>query len=213
MTIAKKPAAKAAPAKKPAAKTAAPVKKGFPAKKAGTAAKKPAASARPAKITFQAPADFKPSFFEIEFATLRDGLLNGASVKIERVKGNWTNPEAKRYDLTTYDQATFNAIVARLGSIYAPNILRRLPPKTKFGVVVRVNRRSVDGTLSVIIKGIKQTVASKKNPGKSVWKWFEDKKDLTYRKIRKITNIMPGAFLNVQLPPSGRQPKKAADEE
>lgn len=201
---AKKPAAKAAPAKKPAVAAKKPA-----AKPAG---KKPA-TARPAKITFQAPADFKPAFFEIEFASLRDGLLNGASFKIQRVKGNWTNPDAKRFDLATYDLATYTAVAARLGSITAPNVLKRLPPKTKFGLVVRVNRRSVDGTLSCIIKGIKMTVPSKKDPKKSVWKWFEDKKDLTYRKIRKVTNSLPGAFINVQLPPSGRQPKKVADEE
>ena len=180
--------------------------------KASGAVAKKAPSTRPAPVVFKAPADFKPAFFEVEFATMRDGLVNGASVKINRVKGNWTNAEAKRYDLSTYDQATLNGVVARLGAIYAPNILKRLPLKTKFGLVLRVNKRAADGNLSVLFKGIKQSIESKKTPGKFVWKWFEDKSDVTYRKIRKISRILPSAFVNVQLPPSGRQPKKTDEE-
>lgn len=197
------PSKKIVPGKKPVAKAGVPAKK--------PVAKKPAGN-RPAKITFQAPSDFKPAFFEVEFATLADGLLNGASLKIQRVKGNWTNEDARRYDLATYDLATYTAVAARLGSITAPNVLKRLPPETSFGLVIRVNRRSADGTLSVIIKGIKQGAISSKS-GKMRWKWFEDKKDITYRKIRKITNSLAGAFVEVQLPPSGRQKKAAADEE
>ena len=208
-TVVKKVAAKAVPAKKAPARAAAtttPAKKGFPARKPGTVAR-----ARPAKITFKAPADFKPSFFEIVFATLRDGLVNGSSINIQRVRGNWTNEEAKRFNLAEYDMPTYNAIIARLGAIYAPNVLKRLPPKTKFTLVIRVNRKAADGTLSVLVKGIKQTSPSLKTPGKFVSKWFADKKDPTYRKIRKIAAILPGAFIVVQLPPAGRQ-KKAADE-
>jgi hypothetical protein len=45
-------------------------------------------------------------------------------------------------------------------------------------------------------------------------KWFEDKKDPIYRKLRKAARVLPSVFINAQLPPSGRRTsKKDADEE
>lgn len=185
----------------------------FPAKKASADGKKAPAKKKAAKLIFKAPADFKPAFFEVEFATGKDGLVKGESVSINRVKGRWDNPEAKRFNLAEYDLATQNGIVSRLGAIYAPNILKRLPAGSKFGMILRCNKRSADGSLSVAFKGIKQMVESKKNPGKMKWKWFEDKKDPLYRKLRKIARILPGAFVNVQLPPATGRQKKSKDED
>ena len=204
--------------KKPVKKAVAAVeetpkaKKGFGAKKVGgkdAAPKKKKA----AKILFKAPADFKPAFFEVDFSTMKDGLLNGASVVINRVKGKWDNPDAKRFNLAEYDIATQNGIVSRLGAIYAPNVLKRLPGGAKFSLILRVNKKAEGNVLGANVKAAKQLVESKKQAGKMKWAWFEDKKDITYRKLRKINRILAGAFVDVQLPPSGRKSKKATDEE
>lgn len=195
-----KPAAK----KTTAAKTASAAKKTPPARKT-TAARK-----RPAPILFKAPADFKPAFFEIAFESLRDGLIRGGSIKVVRVRGRWDNADAKRYDLADYDQATLLGVASRLGGMaMAPNVTKRLPPKSKYGIIVRVNRRSADGALVTPLKGIKQLVVSGE---KAKWKWMTDKTDVTYRKIRKLARALPGAFVEVQLPPSGRRSKKDAEE-
>lgn len=193
--------------KSPAVQKSVPAKK-TTVKKAVPAKKTAGRTARPAPILFKAPADFKPAFFEVIFESLRDGLVRGGSIRIDRVRGRWDNPDSKRFDLATYDVATLLGVATRLGGMaMAPNVLRRLPPKSKFGVVLRVNRRSADGSLAVIVKGIKQLVVSGE---KAKWKWLTDKTDTTYRKIRKMARSLPGAFVEVQLPPSGRQ-KKAAD--
>lgn len=185
--------------------------KGFPAKKPLAKGEKAKPKAKKAKILFKAPEDFKPAFFEVDFATCRDGLVNGSSVQVNRVKGKWDNEEAKRYNLAEYDLATLLGITARLGSIFAPNVLKRLPPKTKFGLILRANRKSADGSLAVAVKEAKMAVEGKN--GKMKMKWFSDKKDPIYRKLRRIKNVLPSAFINVQLPPSGRQKKAKADEE
>lgn len=202
-----KPAAKTPAVKKPAAKTPA-VKR--------PAAKKTTAKAGP--ILFKAPSDFKPAFFEISFETLRDGLLRGGSIVVNRVKGRWDNEDAKRYDLAEYDVATLMGIATRLGAMsMAPNVLKRLPPKTKWMIIIRVMKRSATDSISAGIKGIKYLGVGKNDKPK--WFWVNTQSTgadlLNYRKIRKMARTLPGAFVEVQLPPSGRRPKKSeeTDEE
>lgn len=208
----KKPAAKTAKAPvKAAVKAAAPAAKkpGFPAKKPG--AKKPAAKKPVRKvITFKAPVDFKPAFVVLHFKTSADGLMS-PQFRMERVRGKWDNPEAKRYDMMTYDAPTVTATMARLaGRLFAVNPDKRLSPSTTFAIVMRVNRKSADGTLSVLVKAAGKMVKSVKT-GKNRMAWFADKKDPEYSKLRRCARMLPGAFTNFQLPPSGRQPKAAEE--
>lgn len=208
-----KKAAPAAPAKKVAA---APAKKTFPAKKVGGPAAKKVAGARPGPILFKAPADFKPSFFEIEFETLRDGLVRGGSVTVQRVRGKWDNPDAPRFNLAEYDLATLVGVATRLGAMsFAPNVIRRLPPKTKFGLVVRVAKRAADGSLTSGVKGAKFLTVSEKT-GKAKWVWVNaqsaDQSLLLHRRMRKMGRYLAGAFVEVQLPPTKKKGRAAAEE-
>lgn len=183
-------------------------KKKFPfgrkpgAKGAASSTKKKSKRAPP--ILFQAPADFKPAFFEVKFTTMRDGLINGNSLKAIRIKGKWDNPDAKRYDLAEYDLGTLLGIAARLGSIYAPNVLKRLPGKTTFKLILRAGKKAADNSLSVKVKEAGHVIFHNDKPK---LKWFEDKKDPVYRKLRKVSKVLSAAFTKVQLPPKGRQKK------
>lgn len=211
--VTKKPAA-AAPAKKVAA---APAKKAFPAKKPAVkraplteAEKKKIAATKKKILMFKAPSDFRPAYFQVRFATQHDGLIH-PNVKIERIRGQWDNPEAKRYDLSEYDTVTQQGILSRMqAAFYATNYTRRLPPREKFTIFFRVTKKSADDTLNVSVKAAAQYV--EKN-GKLKPQWFSDKADPTYRKIRRCARLMRGAFVEVQLPPSGRRPKKEEAEE
>ena len=204
--VAKKPVAKAssvAPAKK-----AAPVaaKKGVPAKK--VPAKKAGSAPARVKPKWMAPADFKPAFFNFTFQTDDQALIIPESVNGLRYRGRWDNEEAKTFDLRDYDVSSLIGFVARMSAaIWAPNVLRRITPEATWRMVVRVTRRSVDGSLAVRIIG----VAIKKEGKKA--KWIEDKTDMDLRKIRRAARWLPAAFTDVQLPPSTRRTKKEdADE-
>lgn len=187
----------------------------FAAKKttSGTPAKKVAAkkTASPPKITFKAPADMKSCFIELMFKTQADGLI-GPSFKANRVRGNWTNPNAKRFDMMTYDAPTVAGMLSRISArTFATNATRRLPANTAFKLVLRAAVRSADGTLAAGVKSIARLATMKS--GKKTWKELTDTTDYTRRKLRSCGRFLPGAFVNMQLPPSGRQSKADADEE
>ncbi len=179
-TTTDKPAAKAAATKTHSAKASAP--------------------ARPAPLRFDAPSDFKPYFCEVRFKTGEDGLISPTGFDVSRVKGRWDNKEAPRYNFKDYDIPTLIGIVSRLSAItFAPNVLRRLPANSSFFLVLRVNRRSADNSLAIIIKA----AARSNSAGKM--KWFTDKADPVYRRLRRAARILPSAFVDTQLPPSRRR--------
>lgn len=197
----------AAPAKKAAAP--APVKKAAPAKSAPAkkpVAKKGAAAARPARPTWDAPADFKPAFFNFTFKTDSQALIIPESVQGQRYKGRWDNENAKTFDLREYDLSTLIGFAARMSAaIWAPNVVRRVTPDASWRIVLRVSKRSADSSLAARIIGV-----AIKTEGKKA-KWFEDKTDPNFRKIRRAARWLPAAFTDVQLPPSTR--RKAKNEE
>ncbi len=206
---AKKPVAKAVASSPPAKKDADPVaaKKGFPAKKAGSAQKAGAAPAR-VKPKWMAPADFKPAFFNFTFQTDSQALIIPESMQGLRYRGRWDNEEAKTFDLRDYDVSSLMGVASRLSAaIWAPNVLRRITPDASWRVVLRVTRRSVDGSLAARIIG----VAIKKEGKKA--RWIEDKTDTDLRKIRRAARWLPAAFTDVQLPPSTRRTKKEEADE
>ncbi len=170
------------------------------------------AKAKPAKITFDAPSDMKPCFIEFFFRTQEDGLIGGG-VKCQRVKGNWSNPEAKRFDMLEYDPQTVIAITSRFAArTFATNAGKRLPANTAFKIIIRAGLRKADNTLMGGVKSIAILKKSEKT-GKSRWAEIEDAKDPVRRKLRSVGRFIPGAFVNLQLPPSTRRSKKDADEE
>jgi len=200
-TLGKKPAAAPAAKKAPARKTVAPT----PGKK--PVAKKKAAPARAPAPVFEAPADFKPAFFEVAFSVGEDGLMAPQSLQASRVKGRWDNAEARRYDLREYDVNTLIGIGTRLAYVtYAPNILKRLPANTSYGLVLRVSKRASDGSLAARVVAAKYQLESGK------WKWYSDKADPIYRRLRRVSRPLASGFVDVQLPPSGRRSKKSSDE-
>lgn len=211
MAALKKPS-QAAPQKTAPAKPAAPkaaAAKPVAAKTATRpAAKKAAApSDRPAAPRWSAPSDFKPAFFDFRFETDEYGLIKSGTLSGVRVRGRWDNEEAKRYDMSEYDQATLTAFGMRVSTgIFAPNPEKRIPANTAFRLIVRVSKRAADESLAARFVGMSH---SKIGGKKEIW--FADKTDITYRKLRKCARVLPSAFVNVQLPPSRR--RSSADEE
>ena len=182
----------AAGSKKPAVKRAAP------------------ARTPPVKITFDAPSDMKPCFIELAFRTQADGLI-GPSFRCLRVRGNWTNEDAKRFDMMEYDAPTVAAIISRIAArTFATNALRRLPANTAFKVIIRAGMRKADGTIIASIRSVSKQVKLKS--GKSTWKELVDRTDPVHRKIRSCGRFLPGAFVHLQLPPSTRRTKKGDDD-
>ena len=87
----------------------------------------------------------------------------------------------------------------------------RLPANTVFKVLLRVGKKSADGTLTTGIKFIQQAV--KNGKGRIVGQELE-KTDPAYRLIRKAKNFLPAAFKNVQQPPKrGRGGKKLEQDD
>lgn len=206
MVFAKKTAAgaKSAPAKK-----TAPVKKA--AARPAAPKPKPLTKEQKAKlVAHKAPADFKPAYYELRVKTSHDGML--VLDKMERIKGAWDNPDAKRFNLAEYDVGTLVGVMSRLqASGYSSNFHRRWKPKSFYGIILRTGMSKATGTLTVSVKGAYEVVDGK-TPGKKKRAWFEDKTDATYKKIRRAARLLRGAFVTNQLPPStGRQRKGDID--
>ena len=229
MRVALKPMPSKAPAKKTPAKKAAGLspaermKKMQEARKAAAAAggtKKPAVKrAKPTPLTseekkallvHEAPSDMKPCFIEVKFKTAKDGLLSSA-FSAQRVRGRWDNPDAKRFDMMEYDAKTVVVMMQRLfAATWAANPQNRLPGNRTFKIILRASAKKADNSIlaRVVAAGI---VVKKAGSTKPSLKWYEDKADPVYRKLRRASNNLRGAFTDLQLPPSGRQ--KKSDEE
>jgi hypothetical protein len=208
-----------------------PLEKARAARAAGGGVKKKA-TAKPARKplpTFDAPADFKSHFLEVSLRTEKDGLL-ASQIKATRYQGRF-DPNAedkKKADLGGYDWATLIGIQARFAAVtfkatndkkYPAEVkgrtevkgAMRLPANTSFKILLRVNRKAADGTISVLIKNIQQGV---KNAKGRITAIDLDKKDPVYRAFRKAGRILPAAFKAVLMPPKRTRGKKdEADDE
>jgi len=191
-------------------------------KKAGVSTSKPKRNPLP---QFKAPADFKPHFLEVTVRTEADGLL-ATSIRAIRFQGRY-DPDAedkKKSDMSAYDMTTMIGIQARLaGLTFKPTNDRkypvelknrsavkgsmRLPASTTFKLLLRINRRKADETLSVAIKTVWQGVKNKAGRVSGV---ELEKTDPICRMFRRAARFMPAAFKNVQAPPARR--RKKADE-
>lgn len=199
-----------------ATKDMTPLEKARAARAAGTPAKKKAGPARKPLPTFEAPADFKSHFLEVSLRTEKDGLL-ATQIKGTRYQGRF-DPNAedkKKADLGSYDSNTLIGIQARFAAVtfkatndkkYPAEVkgrtevkgAMRLPANTSFKVLLRVNRKAADGSISVLIKNIQQGV---KNAKGRMTALDLDKKDPVYRAFRKASRILPAAFKSVLMPP------------
>jgi len=236
-TATKKPVAvtkvtKGAPvAKAKATADMTPLEKARAARAAGGPAKKKA-GAKPARKplpTYDAPADFKSHFLEVSVRTEKDGLLASA-IKATRYQGRF-DPNAedkKKADLGSYDMPTIVGIQARLAAVtfkptndkkYPAELkgrsavkgAMRLPASTAFKILLRVNRKAADGTISVIVKNIQQGVKSAKT-GRMTAVDLE-KTDPVYRAFRKASRLLPAAFKNVLMPPKRTRGKKVEESD
>jgi hypothetical protein len=205
-----------------------PLERARLAKKAGTST----ASAKPARAPlpqFAAPADFKPHFVEITVRTEADGLL-GTDIRCVRYQGRYdVNAEdKKKSDMSAYDMKTMIGIQARLSALtFKPTNDRkysvipakrigvkgsnRLPAGAVFVVVVRVNKRSKDGTLATPIKFVQQKIKNKETGRVKTVDLAKD--DPVARVLKRVARYLPAAFKNVQQPPARRRGRAAdADE-
>lgn len=196
-------------------------------KAAASGAKK--APARKPLPQFKAPADFASHFLEVRIKTEADGLL-GTAISCIRYKGRY-DPNAedkKKSDMAAYDWATMIGVQARFaGLTFKPtndkkypvspkgrtteNIKgsHRLPANTAFKILLRVNRRKSDQTLSVLVKQIWQGVKNEKTGRVAGVELAKD--DPVARMLKRAARYLPAAFKNVQAPPARRR-KAAADD-
>lgn len=201
-----------------------PAKKGFPAKKAGSAKAKKKKKALPLTT---APADFKPHFLLVQMATEKDSLI-ATKVKATRYQGRFDRDadEKKKFNLGAYDTTTLMGIAARFSAVTykASNDKKmptspkervglkgsnRLPPSTTFQILLRIGRKKEGNVLTVGVKNIWQGVVDKAS-GRTKLKELE-KTDPAYRLIRKARAFLPMAFAEVQMPPK-RSRKKSEDD-
>ena len=163
---------------------------------------------------FKAPEDFKPHFLEVFVRTDKDGLLSNA-VKATRYVGRYDKdaPDKKKIDLGGYDQKTLQGVLSRMSmTTYTTNVAKRLPENTVFVILLRVNRKAKDGSLSVLFKSVSVVEKSAKTGRQKAVEL--DKKDVRYRMFRKCSRILPAAFKDVLMPPKRvRGVKVKTDEE
>jgi hypothetical protein len=162
---------------------------------------------------FKAPEDFKPHFMTVLMRVEKDGLLS-SSVKATRYQGRY-DPEAddkKKFDVMSYDPKTVLGVLSRFSMVtYATNAAKRLPAGAVYQVLLRVNRKSADNSLSVLFKGLEVAQKSAKT-GRT--KMVEiDKKDPVYRKFRKAARLLPSAFKEVLMPPKRTRGANKKDDE
>lgn len=211
MPLPKAPVKKAPAKGAPVAKKTAPAAKKPPVRKAAPGAL--TAEDKKKMILFKAPSDFKPFFMELNFVTLKDGMI-GTKFQANRVKGRWDNPEAKRFNMMEYDLPTVISLMARISArSFAVNPLKRLTANKSFGLVLRVSKSSATGTINVSLSGARRTIVK---DGKTKWVWFSKEKNMQdpdFKKLRGLPRFLRGAFVETQLPPSGRQPKKSAESD
>lgn len=164
---------------------------------------------------FKAPADFKPHFVTVMMGIEKDGLLASA-IKVTRYDGRY-DPEAsdkKKFDVSAYDTKTVQGILSRFAMVtYVTSPLKRLPVGAVYQVLLRINRKAADDSLSVLFKGMEVMEKSKKTGRQRLVAL--DNKDAVYRRFRKAKNILPSAFKDVLMPPKrtrGANKKEEEDE-
>lgn len=87
----------------------------------------------------------------------------------------------------------------------------RLPANTTFRILLRINKKSADGTISIVFKHVEQLVKSVKSGNLSPV--LLDKKDPVYRAFRKANRILPAAFKNVLMPPKRTRGARVVEAE
>lgn len=187
-----------------------PLEKARLARAAGKGGKAKKKNALP---TFKAPEDFKPHFVTVLMKVEKDGLLS-SSAKMTRYQGRY-DPDAedkKKFDVATYDQKTVQGVLSRFSmTTFATNAAKRLPAGAVFQALLRVNRKSADGSISVLFKGLEQAQKSAKTG--RVKMAALDKTDPVYRKFRKAARILPAAFKEVLMPPKRTRGANKKDDE
>lgn len=168
---------------------------------------------RTALPIFKAPADFKPFFLEVFLRTEKDGLL-ASTIKAIRYIGRY-DPEAedkKKSDIASYDQATLIGVMSRFAAVtFATNAAKRLPINTTFRVVLRINRKAADESLSVLVKSI--AIGGKiAKSGRTDYTELL-KTDVNYRKLRKASRLLPAAFKATIAPPKKVRGQKVEETE
>ncbi len=195
-------------------KELSPLEKARIAKASGKGGKAKAKSKRKPLPIFKAPEDFKPHFMTVMVKVEKDGLL-GTGIRCTRFQGRY-DPEAdekKKFDVGSYDPKTVIGVQARFAAVtFVNNAEKRVPPGV-YQILLRVNRKSADGSLSVLFKGM--GIYEKNKKGRMVLNDM-DKTDPWFRKFRKAARLLPAAFKEVLMPPKrtrGANKKSEGDDE
>ena len=162
---------------------------------------------------FKAPEDFKPHFMTVLMKVEKDGLLS-SSTKMTRYQGRY-DPDAddkKKFDVASYDQKTVQGVLSRFSmTTFTTSPAKRLPAGAVYQVLLRVNRKAADGSISILFKGMEQAEKSKKT-GRVKMAAME-KTDPVYRKFRKAARLLPAAFKEVLMPPKRTRGANKKDDE
>lgn len=167
--------------------------------------------ARPTYPTWKAPVDFKSHILEVVVKTDKDGLL-GPAIRLTRYKGQF-DPNCdprKKWIVNEYDTTTCMGVLSRLSMVtFVTNQAKRLPPLTKFRIVMRVSMSKAKGDIiTITFKEVAQFKESKTGRVKAI---VLDKKDPIYRKFRKSARLLPSAFAKVLMPPKKGRSTKAEE--
>lgn len=216
MATTKSPASKKPAVKKPAGRPGF----GGPRKPLSKAEQRERAAARAERlkyVTFPAPDEYKTTTYAIKFGTQHDGTIHPQAFRVESIKGKWDNPEAHRFDLVLFDNATIVGLAARLSALFYNNkVERRLPPNMVFYVIVAV-RSDKDGNIGMSLREFaydkKVTVAS---TGKKKTKRIVVVRDpvklkakegpqVLLARLRRGLKFLRGAFVAAQPQPGIRE--------
>jgi hypothetical protein len=153
-----------------------------------------------ARLTFKAPQDMKPVSLKADLVFGKDGHLT--QTRFTSIKGKVGSDTAKTLDLGLYDMMTQNMVIARMaGPLFIKSEKKRLPAGLMIQALFRVGRSAKTGAVSVGLKEVKAKLPDKK--AKTL-----EKKDPTYRVIRKAVRPMEAAFVKMKPFPSNKDLKE-----
>lgn len=150
--------------------------------------------------------DLKPAWYEIRVTTEADGML-GSKIEGRRYVGaiEADKDERKVFDMSTYDQETLRAILARLSAVLfhatgkpvKNGTPTRLQPNTEYILHCRLSITK-ENTIKASVNKVFVQQENKKGRVKLV---ELDKKDYQVRKLRRVNKYFPIAWQNAAMPP------------
>lgn len=129
---------------------------------------------------------------------------------VVRCRSKWSEdmPEEDRYNMRDYDQATVEAITAKVASgVHATSAKKRLKPGSRYRAIFRIGESTAyedqkgNGAYKILTAKLQQLFAVV-GTGNRMHDEPIERAETDFRKIRGITKSLPAAFIRCQLPPA-----------